>query len=288
MAMYDAKERGRDRLSLIGPGDLQPERVRARIALVRAHPRRAERRDGFVLYEQPIVRLVGRRGRPLRAADPHGRRRGEAIPPAGFLAVAERYGQIQAIDRWVVEHAIELLAAAAPATTVGRGQPVRRVARPTRPSSTSSSPRSRNATIDPSRLIFEVTETAAIANLDRPAAGRAAGRARLRLRARRLRRRLRLLRLPQAPAAGRRSRSTASSSARCASQPADQVTVRAIVDIARGPRQGDRGGVRRGRADARAAAHAGGRPRAGLPHRAPGASRRTRWVARATPSRPRR
>ena len=60
--MYDAKERGRDRLSLIEPGDLQPERVRARMRWSE-RIRDALEDDGFVLFEQPILRLRRRADR---------------------------------------------------------------------------------------------------------------------------------------------------------------------------------------------------------------------------------
>ncbi len=36
---------------------------------------------------------------------------GEVISPAAFLGVAEKFGLINRIDRWVVDHAITALAA---------------------------------------------------------------------------------------------------------------------------------------------------------------------------------
>ena len=60
--------------------------------------------DRMVLYSQPIVPLAG--GRPgeellLRMLGPGG----EVILPGSFLPVAERYGLIVEIDRWVIGQA---------------------------------------------------------------------------------------------------------------------------------------------------------------------------------------
>jgi diguanylate cyclase (GGDEF)-like protein/PAS domain S-box-containing protein len=168
MAMYDAKERGRDRLSVIGPGDLQPARVRERMRWSERIRDALETGDGFVLYEQPILRLaddtVDRSELLLRMTDDDG----AIVAPAHFLPVAERYGQIQALDRWVVRSAIALLAERVRA---GRRHPLE-----VNLSGDSISDTSvvdfivaeiERAAIDPSLLIFEVTETSAISNLER-------------------------------------------------------------------------------------------------------------------------
>jgi PAS domain S-box-containing protein len=63
----------------------------------------------FVLYSQPLVPLTG--GRPgqellLRMVD----RDGQVIAPGAFLPIAEKYGLISEIDRWVIAQAIEVAA----------------------------------------------------------------------------------------------------------------------------------------------------------------------------------
>ena len=83
--------------------------------------RDALERDGFVLYEQPILDLergvVDRSELLIRMLDGDGD--GGIILPGAFLGAAERYGLIKAIDRWVIARAIRLLAGARPpATTV--------------------------------------------------------------------------------------------------------------------------------------------------------------------------
>jgi EAL domain-containing protein (putative c-di-GMP-specific phosphodiesterase class I) len=127
--------------------------------------------DHFELLAQPIQPLRGDRPTQyemlLRMRDGHG----DLIPPRTFLYIAERLGLIQEIDRWVVAHAIDLLAEH---RAVGRalrfevnlsghsiGDPelLELIER-----------RLRETGVPPDWLIFEITETAAVANIARAAA----------------------------------------------------------------------------------------------------------------------
>ena len=91
--------------------------------------------------------------------------RGKLIAPGAFLPAAERFGLIHAIDRWVVARAIQLVGQSMGAmpqvginlsgeSVVGDPELLRMIERELERSS-----------VDPSKLIFEVTETAAIANM---------------------------------------------------------------------------------------------------------------------------
>ncbi|HEX5353422.1 MAG TPA: EAL domain-containing protein [Rhodanobacteraceae bacterium] len=64
--------------------------------------------DGFVLYFQPVVSLQGAEGEfyevLLRMRGPT-----EEVMPSHFLPIAERNDRLLSIDRWVIEHAIEML-----------------------------------------------------------------------------------------------------------------------------------------------------------------------------------
>jgi diguanylate cyclase (GGDEF)-like protein/PAS domain S-box-containing protein len=164
LAMYDAKERGRDRLSVVRPGDLAPARIRERIRWSE-RIRDALEHDGFVLYEQPILRLaddvIDRSELLIRLVGEGG----EAVLPEAFLGVAERFGQIQAIDRWVVRNAVRLLARRGGTAAVEvnlSGDTLSDAATIDFIAAELSA-----SALDPARLIFEVTETSAISSLDR-------------------------------------------------------------------------------------------------------------------------
>ncbi len=100
----------------------------------------------------------------LRLRDEEG---GEPLTPSSFLYVAERFGLIQAIDCWVARKAIELIAEHERA---GR----RLVLHVNLSGKSIGDPKVAaliesaiaEAGIDPARLVFELTETAAIANIE--------------------------------------------------------------------------------------------------------------------------
>ncbi|HEX4110106.1 MAG TPA: EAL domain-containing protein [Solirubrobacteraceae bacterium] len=165
LAMYDAKEAGRDRVAFYANGAQAEPRMRARLTWV-DRIREALRENRLLLHAQPIVSL-----RPelpsmyemlLRMVDENG----DLIPPSTFLYVAERFGLIGEIDRWVATQAVDLLEQAA-----GAGRAV--------PLSVNVSAKSLGDTellsliegllgtraVPPEMLIFEITETAAIANI---------------------------------------------------------------------------------------------------------------------------
>jgi len=91
--------------------------------------------------------------------------KGAIVLPGAFLPTAERYGQISAIDRWVVGEAIDALGA--------RGSGLRKVMLSINLSGQSLSDqdvldfivdRIKASRIAPSSLCFEITETAAISD----------------------------------------------------------------------------------------------------------------------------
>lgn len=168
LAMYQAKEDGRDRHAH-ADGTLD-ERSRLRIRQTWAERiRDALEQDRFQLWEQPILDLrTGEHARSellVRMEDPDG---GPPVQPGSFLYIAERFGQITALDRWVIGHAIAILAE--------RGRHG-----VTHPIEVNLSGRSMtdealidyiaeeigSAGIDPTKLVFEITETAAIGNIDK-------------------------------------------------------------------------------------------------------------------------
>jgi diguanylate cyclase (GGDEF)-like protein len=162
VAMYDAKQQGRDQFALAS--SKQRKQMQARQTWTQ-RIRQALEDDLFVLYCQPILDLrtnrISQHELLLRMPGEHD----ELILPAAFLYTAERYGFIRAIDRWVLARAMRLLAERK------NGRHLRLEVNISGPSLTDSElpgfiERELNAgSIDPEDLILEVTETAAIANM---------------------------------------------------------------------------------------------------------------------------
>ena len=108
VAMYEAKDAGRDRYALSSTGQPRQDDLRHRNTWVE-RIREALAQDLFVLHAQPILDLrTGRTDRfelllRMRAPD------GTLVLPGEFLPAAERSGLITQIDRWVITEAFDLL-----------------------------------------------------------------------------------------------------------------------------------------------------------------------------------
>jgi len=163
VAMYDAKEAGRDRFAVVTPEAQRPDRIRARVSWLE-RIREALDDDRLVLHAQPIRDLrtgqVSQHELLVRMLDD----RDELIPPGAFLPLAERFGLAPAIDRWVAMQAIGLLAAdphGTQALEVNLSGPSLN----DQQLLTLIENEVAHHQIDPRRLIFEITETAAVANI---------------------------------------------------------------------------------------------------------------------------
>lgn len=163
-------ERPAARRYTASPGDLSsPAGLHPKPWLERL--RRAVRQESFVLHYQPIVSLadgeISHYEALVRLDDaPDGR----LCPPAMFLPAAERYSLVQDIDRVVASKAIGLLAelrsmssprvainlSALSITDGGMLAHIERELQARR--------------VDPSMLMVELTETAAISNMTRASA----------------------------------------------------------------------------------------------------------------------
>ena len=167
LAMYDAKEAGRDRTELYASDQHSQARTKGRVAWA-DRIRAALDEERFVLHAQPIVDLrdgsSARYELLLRMVDDAG----DLIPPGAFLYVAEQIGLIETIDRWVAGRAIELLAEQVAlghdvtlevnlsGRSIGDDELLERI------QATIAEHR-----VDPGALVFEITETAAVANVHR-------------------------------------------------------------------------------------------------------------------------
>jgi diguanylate cyclase (GGDEF)-like protein/PAS domain S-box-containing protein len=167
LAMYEAKDAGRDRAMAYRPAHDSSSRLDGRVSwpdIIRD----GLDEDRFVLQAQPIMNLAtgdtGQFELLLRLRDPFG----ELIAPAAFLPAAERYDLIGAIDRWVVSRSIAMLA-----EENRRG---RRLTFEVNISGRSTGDPEllaliegelRAHEVDPAQVIFEITETTAVANIPR-------------------------------------------------------------------------------------------------------------------------
>jgi EAL domain-containing protein (putative c-di-GMP-specific phosphodiesterase class I) len=129
---------------------------------------RALKREQLELHWQPILNLQSNEVSQyelflrLRTDD------GSLLPPSAFLGIAERFGTILAIDSWVVQRAASLIAAHAQA---GRPLTLNLNISPVSlrgPELMSVIDQAlADVQINPASLVFELTETAAIGNIER-------------------------------------------------------------------------------------------------------------------------
>lgn len=161
-AMYRAKEEGRNQIALFrDPGE--PQRHARRSQTTSARIRDALTHDRLSLHTQPIRSLasggIERYELLLRMTGEDG----ELLPAASFIEVAERAGMVQELDRWVVARALGLIAEREKA-----GRPVSLHVNLSGASITDLSVlefierRLDEGDADPARVTFEITETSRV------------------------------------------------------------------------------------------------------------------------------
>jgi diguanylate cyclase (GGDEF)-like protein/PAS domain S-box-containing protein len=163
LAMYRAKEEGRNRVCIYTPE--QKTQIELRLAWEKSI-REALNKDNFVLFLQPIMDIrqnliIGHEALLRMISE-----KGEMVAPSSFLDIAERFGLIHDIDRWVASRAIRLIQklkqnnkpAYLEVNLSGRSFADKKLL-----------PLIRNELaetgIDPASLVFEITETALIENV---------------------------------------------------------------------------------------------------------------------------
>lgn len=109
-ACYMAKEKGRNRVQVYHPEDSELTMRHGEMEWV-GRLQKALDEDRFVLYAQDIVAISGEnKGNHcellLRMLD----EKGELVPPMAFIPAAERYGLMPSIDRWVLRNALAIIA----------------------------------------------------------------------------------------------------------------------------------------------------------------------------------
>ena len=106
-AMYDAKSRGRDAVSLYDPPMSQKAENQSE---QRAELRRALARGEFVLHYQPIVDAICGEVRAFEALLRWQHPERALVMPGGFISLAEETGLIVPIGEWVIRQACADLA----------------------------------------------------------------------------------------------------------------------------------------------------------------------------------
>lgn len=163
-ASFVAKNRGRNLVHIYDPTDKHSDELRQSIDW--AHRvRQAIQENRLELYVQPIRELATGRIHHFEALlrlhtqEPIG-----IVTPGFFIPAVERAGQIHILDRWVVKRAIELLAANSWLKQLAINLSGRAFA--DRDMSAFVETELLVQNIDPSRIIFEITETAGVDNIN--------------------------------------------------------------------------------------------------------------------------
>lgn len=170
-ACYMAKQRGRNRVYTHLPQDTEVRRLHGETAWA-SRITGALEENRFQLYFQKIVPMHPDRDSEyreilLRLIDESG----QLILPMAFIPAAERYGLMLAIDRWVVRTLFAWLQESDHAHFGSSGNPMRYAVNLSGQTLGEESftvfveEQFRLFNIAPQRICFEVTETAAIANL---------------------------------------------------------------------------------------------------------------------------
>jgi EAL domain-containing protein (putative c-di-GMP-specific phosphodiesterase class I) len=166
LAMYEAKECGRNNF-MVYQSDMGSRLPRSPRLAEMERIREALDQDRLVLHCQPILNLTTNEVTQYELLVRLQPAEGPLLAPNAFLPIAERFGLITSIDTWVVLRAIELLAAHSregralilnvniSAKSIGDRQLVDVVRRAIS-----------DAGVDATRLVMELTETAAISNLE--------------------------------------------------------------------------------------------------------------------------
>jgi diguanylate cyclase (GGDEF)-like protein len=167
-ACYIAKESGRNQVQIAHMGDRRLQERHGEMQWV-ARLNKAIEKDQFVLYFQPIRPCANKPGAGkyveilIRLIDDDG----TIIAPGAFLPAAEKYNLVTNIDRWVIEHSLTWLAENTNNDTALTTLSINLSGQ------TIGSPDMLKFIIDkieetgasPEQVIFEITETAAIANI---------------------------------------------------------------------------------------------------------------------------
>lgn len=171
-ACYIAKDNGRNRVHVHLPDDNEVANRHSDMARLQDLTEAIDR-NGFALFAQVIRAIDWEPGDPigleclvrLRTAE------GELLAPAAFLPIAERYQIMSRIDRWVFEHALDLIIDSAYPKSQIQFFSVNLSAQSVTDDHFIDFAFSQlnRAGVEPERFMFEITETSAVTNFGRAA-----------------------------------------------------------------------------------------------------------------------
>lgn len=107
-ACYAAKDKGRNRVQIYRPDNLELAKRHGEMAWV-GRINNALQENRFLLYCQPIYSVLDKRVCHLEILLRLLDEKGEIISPFTFIPAAERYGLMPEIDRWVVRSSLAAL-----------------------------------------------------------------------------------------------------------------------------------------------------------------------------------
>ncbi|BBB91473.1 MAG TPA: EAL domain-containing protein [Methylomusa anaerophila] len=105
-AVYAAKDSGKNRVVVVHD-ELDKEKL-SQVSQIAAQIKSALKEDRFVLYYQPVYRLgkgIIHYEALIRMYD----EKGGLVPPGVFIPVAERFGMMSQIDRWIVRTVLNVI-----------------------------------------------------------------------------------------------------------------------------------------------------------------------------------
>jgi diguanylate cyclase (GGDEF)-like protein/PAS domain S-box-containing protein len=164
LAMYDAKEGGRDRWALYTAGDGGEEpRMKARLSLL-GRLRRAVEQRAFELFAQPIVDLRGDSEPMYEVLLRLRSDSGELISPDAFLSIAERVDLVGEIDRLVIDQTITALQGAHFPVSLAVNVSGKSIGDPDVLATIDR--RLKQTGVPPAALVIEISETAAVSQIE--------------------------------------------------------------------------------------------------------------------------
>jgi len=167
-ACYAAKDKGRDRIEVYRPDDAYYQSQRAQFLSV-AQIAAALKEDRLVLFFQRIVPLRPELGEHVEVLLRMVGEQGRLIPPGVFIPAAERFNLMPQLDRWVIDRVCRIIGG-------GECELCRKAVFAVNLSGLTLSADDLGEYVanclaryaaNPTRVCFEITETAAIGNLER-------------------------------------------------------------------------------------------------------------------------